>query len=381
MLREYITRLAKRGHKVAVLTKQVRTKGFYPKSYIDGVPVYQFAKLSILFPFVLLQGIFKLHIILNSMKPDLINLHQPFTGLWVLLSPKTWWIPKVYTFHSPSFEEYKIRAQAKAGLWLWKDFNILIRRVTEYICLRSSCKIVVLSDFSKGLLKKYYRIPERKIAIVPGGVDVRRFLPPKDRRNIRRILKVPEDRVFLFTIRSLVPRMGLENLILAIKEIDSKRKIFLIIGGDGPLRKKLEGLVHKLGLEGKVRFEGYIPDEKLPIYFQGADYFILPTRSLEGFGLVTVEALACGTPVLGTPVGAIPEVLSKLDPSLIAKGSNPEHIAELLLRYTSPDKLRELEKLRKKCREVAVQHYDWEKLIDRIEPLFKDLARDHRKYM
>src|SRR5207249_11624167 len=60
-------------------------------------------------------------------------------------------------------------------------------------------------------------------------------------------------------------------------------------------------------------FLGFIPDETLPSYYHAADVFVLPTRELEGFGLVTVEALACGTPVLGTPVGATPEVLSGLE--------------------------------------------------------------------
>src|SRR5207249_11052699 len=80
-------------------------------------------------------------------------------------------------------------------------------------------------------------------------------------------------------------------------------------------------------------FLGFIPDETLPSYYHAADVFVLPTRELEGFGLVTVEALACGTPVLGTPVGATPEVLSGLDASLVFRGISAEIMAEDLLRF------------------------------------------------
>jgi len=169
----------------------------------------------------------------------------------------------------------------------------------------------------------------------------------------------------------------LENLLFAMKELkDVRRDVFLVIGGEGVLEGKLKELARKLGLEDVVRFEGYIPDEDLPMYFQGADYFILPTRSLEGFGLVTVEALACGTPVLGTPVGAIPEVLSRLDPSLLAEGNGPEHI---LIVHTSSEGLEKLKELRGRCRELALREYDWEKVVDRLEALFRQIcgkARD-----
>ena len=115
---------------------------------------------------------------------------------------------------------------------------------------------------------------------------------------------LPEDKFILFTVRNLVPRMGLENLISAFEIVQSGRTdLLLIIGGEGPLEPALKEQTRQCGVEEFVRFVGYIPDEDLPSYYQMADLFILPTIELEGFGLVTVEALASGLPVLGTPVG------------------------------------------------------------------------------
>ena len=91
----------------------------------------------------------------------------------------------------------------------------------------------------------------------------------------------------------------------------------MLIGGAGSHRAALERQVGELGLDKHVTFLGFVPDADLPRYYQAADVFVLPTRELEGFGLVTAEALACGTPVLGTPVGATPELLETLDPGLV----------------------------------------------------------------
>src|SRR5207248_6833614 len=107
----------------------------------------------------------------------------------------------------------------------------------------------------------------------------------------------------------------------------------LLIAGAGSRRADLEALARSLGIAEHVRFLGFVPDADLPLYYQAADCFVLPTRELEGFGLVTVEALACGTPVLGTPVGATPELLDPLDPSLILRGLAPETMAEDIRRY------------------------------------------------
>src|SRR5437667_11474023 len=110
--------------------------------------------------------------------------------------------------------------------------------------------------------------------------------------------------------------MGLDLLIRAMAILKRDRpEALLLIGGVGSVGQELESFSEALGLREQVRFLGFIPDEALPLYYQAADVFILATRELEGFGLVTVEALAGGTPVLGTAVGAAPEVLLRQPPS------------------------------------------------------------------
>ena len=123
--------------------------------------------------------------------------------------------------------------------------------------------------------------------------------------------------------------MGLDRLIEAMATLVCQvPDVLLLIGGSGSQRAALEALVRALGLDKHVTFLGFVPEGDLPRYYQAADVFVLPTRELEGFGLVTAEALACGTPVLGTPVGATPELLEPLDAGLVFRDATAEAMAE-----------------------------------------------------
>ena len=104
----------------------------------------------------------------------------------------------------------------------------------------------------------------------------------------------------------------------------------LAIAGSGSLAAGLERLARELGVADSVFFLGRVPDDDLPALYAAADLFVLPTVAYEGFGMATIEALASGTPVVGTPVGATPELLRGLDPRLVASGSGPEELADAI---------------------------------------------------
>ena len=165
--------------------------------------------------------------------------------------------------------------------------------------------------------------------------------------------------------------MGLENLVLAMKEVvRTHPNASLVIGGRGCLEGKLENLISEAGLEENVFLAGYIGEDSLPMYYQAADLFVLPTRDLEGFGLVTLEALACGTPVLGTPVGGTTEILSKFDKRFLLKGCGTEDIAAGIVEFIKNE--RDLEGLRKGCREFVEKNYSWDKFTDAVEGIFQE---------
>lgn len=310
--------------------------------------------------------------LLNDEPADVLHFHQPFSAYGVLRSTQIEGIPRLYTYHSPSPLEYGTRKgmtrHHRVGPIGWLA-QVLLWAI-ERACLQRVTRIHALSDFSADLLWRLYGIPSDRIVRIPGGADTERFVPAPDRNVVRQALGLPAGIPLLLTVRNLEARMGLDTLIRALATLrQTTPDMLLLIGGTGSLRSQLESLVESLQLQAYVRFLGFIPDADLPRYYQAADAFVLPTRELEGFGLTTVEALACGTPVLGTAVGATPEILRPLDPSLLMRATTPEAMAESLatLLFRMREKPNDWTRLRADCRRHAESHYGWEGAVSRLE--------------
>ena len=155
--------------------------------------------------------------------------------------------------------------------------------------------------------------------------------------------------------------------------VKSVPDIYFVLGGEGPLKNELISLTKELEIENNVKFAGFIPELKLPDYYRMADIFILPTLELEGFGLITLEALASGVLVLGTPVGGTVEILSRLDSKYLFKDTEPESMAELIIKtcreFKNNPGLRQ--DVSSRCRLFVEENYSWKKNIDLLEGLLK----------
>ncbi len=309
---------------------------------------------------------------------NVINFHQPFSAFGVIRSPSSRKIKKIYTCLSLSFEEYQSRnprpeGAAKRILHL---LNIWARRFIERKAFRKSGAVVVLSRFTQEKLQRVYKIHAEKITIIPGGVDLERFYPATDRSRIRQRLNIPREKMVLLTVRDLEPRMGLQNLISAVKKARSKLPdIYLVLGGQGPLDADLKSLARTLGVEDCIKFTGFIPEELLSDYYRIADIFILPTLELEGFGLITLEALASGVPVLGTPVGGTIEILSRFDLRYLFKDTSSEAMAELIIKTCREFKKKPMlwKEVSSQCRLFVEENYSWEKNVKSLENLFESV--------
>jgi len=381
VLYEESTRLANKGHAVRILTRRLP----YHESdveQIDGVEEHRYSFQEKLFPFFFksimsdCRGTFRS--LEENFSFDIINFHQPFSAIGVLSSTSSRKVPLIYTCHSLSFEEYISRSSSPKDpiKWLIHHLQVSARKSTEKTVLKGSDRVVVLSEYTRDKLKRTYRLSSSKVNVIPGGVDLERFRPSSDRARIRAHMGLPENKFILFTVRNLVPRMGLENLISAFEIVQNgRRDLLLIIGGEGPLEPRLKEQVRRCGVEEFVRFAGYIPDQDLPAYYQMADLFILPTTELEGFGLVTVEALASGLPVLGTPVGGTREILTKLGADYLFDDSTPESMATGILKALNDwgKDSSAYKAISKTCRQIAEEHYSWENHVSELEELLRSM--------
>ncbi len=384
VLFEQVNRLSERNHEVHVITRRLPYHKS-PHEKIKDVHEWRYEINEknnftfIISTFLNCQKLYKK--ISQKISFDLINYHQPFSAFAINLLRNTRKIKKVYTCHSLAFEEYETRNPKPSKILplIKHKINSYLRKYIEKYSVSKSEEIAVLSEFTKDKLIENHRIKPEKIHIIPGGVDLSQFAFRENKLRARKQLGLLEEKFILFTVRNLVPRMGLDNLIYAMKEIiQSAKDIYLIIGGKGELREKLANLISELNLADFVKLQGFIPKEDLPFYYQAADFFVLPTKYLEGFGLVTVEAMACGTPVLGTPVGGTKEILSKFNSTFLFEDTSPESIATLILdeykHYKNkPD---EYMQLSQKCREFVEKNYSWERNISETEALFARLIKE-----
>jgi glycosyltransferase involved in cell wall biosynthesis len=384
VLYEQTSRLAKKGFKIFVITRMLplHTSHYELINNVHEFRYRIFRRNSLSFIVSSIKNSRKIFIeLMKADSVDLINFHQPFSALGTILTSKSRHMVKVYTCLSLAFEEYETRRSkppkifSKINYWV----NSYLRKHIEKYIIRKSDSVIVLSEFTRNSLVGNYGINPEKIHVIPGGVDLRKFGYNGNKRAIKNQLGLAEDKIILFTVRNLVPRMGLENLIYAMKKIvESTEDIFLVIGGEGELRTTLSRLISELKLGDFVQLKGFIPEEELPSYYQAADFFILPTKYLEGFGLVTIEAMACGTPVLGTPVGGTEEILKIFDPSFLFEDTKSEAMAKLIVDKVKyyEDKPAEYQKLSQRCRAFVEKCYSWEEHVNKIEALFVQSTKE-----
>ncbi|PHJ63863.1 group 1 glycosyl transferase [Nostoc linckia z18] len=292
--------------------------------------------------------------------PDAINLHFALYSFPILdILPKK--VPITFNFHGPWAFESKQEVVNKNLSLLIKHW--LIEQTTYNRCDR----FIVLSKAFGNILHQKYQVPWKKINVIPGGVDINWFQPNLSPQEACRQLGWPNNRRILFTSRRLVHRTGVDKLLQAIAIIKPRiPDIWLAIAGRGHIQSTLQQQATELGLDDNVKFLGFLPDDQLPIAYQAAELTVVPSQSFEGFGLVIVESLACGTPVLCTPVGGMPEILAEFSPDLITTSIEASAIAQKLeqaLLGNIPIPSREA------CRQYAITHYDWHQIAQRVRSI------------
>jgi glycosyltransferase involved in cell wall biosynthesis len=224
---------------------------------------------------------------------------------------------------------------------------------------------LVLSRFNKNILIEEFRISPQNITIIPSGVNTERFIPTGDKKSAKAALGIPADLRVLLTVRRLTARMGLEDLVRAMRTVVQERRALLIIGGTGHLKNRLMSLVNEYDLADNIEFAGHIPEKNLPLYYQAADLFVLPSLCYEGFGLVTLEALSSGLPIIGTATGGTNEILASLDPQLLVEAARPDILAQKIItildsKEYDPNTLHQF----------AEDNHSWNAIFPRIETLF-----------
>ena len=233
----------------------------------------------------------------EGLRYDLVHSHYWQGGRAGTLISRMLGMPHVTMFHT--LGEVKNRARISE-----REPTFRIRH--ERVIARRADAIVTASHHERGVLSRYYGADEADMHTIPCGIDIDLFYP-RGKAASRKALGLDPDHPLLLWVGRLEKLKGVDMLVDAVAELDECAPKLVIVGGDDrtqSLRHELEIQVEEAGLTDRVTFAGAVPHDHLPLYYSAADVVVVPSY-YESFGLVAVEAMACGTPVVASRVGGL----------------------------------------------------------------------------
>jgi D-inositol-3-phosphate glycosyltransferase len=272
-------------------------------------------------------------------------------------------VPFVSTFHTLA----RVKAEGGDPEPLWRD-----RAEAEIItCADAIC---VSCSEEERQFRRLYGDPQGRIEIVAPGVE-HAFFAPGDQAGARTALDLPLDQPVLLFVGRVQPLKGPDVAIRALAALGRPDALLLVVGGasgadgDGETARAHE-LVDDLGLGDQVRFVPPQPHHILSTYYRAADVVLVPSRS-ESFGLVALEAAACGVPVVASAVGGLLTLVDDDTTGFLVRGRAPEGFAKAIARILDEPGLAASMSLASAAR---AKHYTWSFAAARLRRLYADLS-------
>ncbi|MBN1161756.1 MAG: glycosyltransferase [Dehalococcoidales bacterium] len=263
----------------------------------------------------------------NGLQYDIVFSHYWISALVGKYLYQTRQIPYINMYHTLGAVKNAIGIGERES-----NLRIVSERETVHDCQR----IIVATEKEKQQLIDYYGAVPEKVGVVPCGVNMGLF-KPIDKASARVKLGLADEKIVLFVGR-IDPLKGIDKLIYSmslLKNIDKVR--LMVVGGDEnskPELVKLKKLADALNIGEHVDFRGLVTQEQLPYYYSSADICVVPSY-YESFGLVPLESLACGTPVVATDVGDLKGIIKHGETGYILKDNSPGEIARAISRQLS----------------------------------------------
>ncbi len=308
---------------------------------------------------------------------DLIHSHYWMSGIAAAQLKEAWDIPVIHMFHTLGLMKNRVAMSAA-------EMEGEYRTEGEYQVLEMADRIVAATLAEQSQLQFLYHANKDKIVIIPPGVDISHFYPIAS-DEAKSVIGVPaEDRMLLFVGR-IEPLKGIDTLIRAIAYMCKTGVIFqyphylAIIGGDPNVDEsemnsemaRLQRLCRELGLEDLVLFLGKRSQSSLPYYYSAAEVLIMPSY-YESFGMVALEAMACGTPVVASQVGGLAFLIQDGVTGFVVPGGDYLALSERLTQLVSQPELRQ--RLGDQAAAYA-KEYSWENISARILNLYEEVLR------
>ncbi len=298
----------------------------------------------------------------EALSYDLIHSHYWLSGQVGRMARRAWGTPHITTFHTLAAVKHHVCGPGS---------DPEVRMAVERDLVASGERVLVSSEQEKENLIRLYAAEPDRVATVPCGVDLGVFRPMDRSAARHRIGAGADDSLILFVGR-FAPEKGLDRLLHAVARLKHIPRLrLMVVGGDGernPAHRRMADLALACGITDRVAFIGRVEQGELPWYYSAADLLALPS-SYESFGMVALEALACGTPVAATRVGAMERLLRDARNGRLAPDFNPVSLADaienLLENRTAAPRMAAAVRR-------SVVRYDWSRVSAEVLAIYQD---------
>ena len=309
----------------------------------------------------------------KNLRYDLIHSHYWMSGLAAESLSDTWDVPIVHMFHTLGEMKNRI-AQSEA------EREGAYRVEGEKQVIARADRIIAATPAEQTQLQFLYKANRRKITIIPPGVDTSHFYPiPAD--EAREFIGVEPDTKLVLFVGRIEPLKGLDTLIRAMscqRTISLGNVSLMIIGGDPDVSAqemssemvRIQQLCDELSMGRMVAFLGKRAQSTLPYYYSAADVLVMPSH-YESFGLVALEAMACGTPVIASQVGGLAFLVKDGETGYHVPDQDPEALCDKLLLLLGDPHPRETMGL---CAAEYAKDYAWANVASQIVEVYKHLV-------
>ena len=297
--------------------------------------------------------------VLASIDADVVHAHSPppLTSYYAAKACSRRGLPLVITYHCD------VEVPSVFGPLIESAY----RHTLEHSTIRRADKIIVTTATYAATSRAVWHYNP---AVIPNAVDVLRYRPENDGRPVRERHGIRGDESVVLSVGRMVGHKGSENLVEAARSVGYAK--FILVGG-GPELEPLRRLARRLGVADRVVFPGEVPWDLLPAYFAACDVFVLPSVSrLEAFGIVALEAMATGKPVVVTDIPGVREVITNGKEGLLADPVNPEDLA-LKIRALLADDPKRAE-MGRAGRDTVERSFAVAHVVDRIEAVYRDVG-------
>jgi D-inositol-3-phosphate glycosyltransferase len=291
----------------------------------------------------------------NNLRYDIVFTHYWMSALVGKYLWETQQIPYVAMYHT--------LGAVKNAIGIGEGEPAL-RIVSERETIQDCQRIIVATEKEKQDLACYYGANPEKVGVVPCGVNMELF-KPVDKAIARQKLGLTDEKILLFVGR-IDPLKGIDKLIKTLPMLKNQGSLKLVVvGGDENSRAELEGLqrlANELGIQKYIDFRGLVKQEQLRYFYSAADVCVVPSY-YESFGLVPLESLACGTPVVATDVGDLKHIIKPGETGCIVADNSPEKIADgivSMLHRPSKDTESPL------ATRASVSKWDWANIAEKV---------------